>query len=263
MPPAISRWAARYALGGNFFQDFDGTWEEALASVRGYGDAAIIDQVTAATRAVENGDAAFERDSVLFSEPEYTWPLVAALCHAAARDGHLRVIDFGGSLGSSYRQHRRYLDDMPDSLWAVVEQAEFVQIGQREFSTDILSFHSTIAEAAAAIRPNVLLLGSSLQYLPSPEEILREATATPANTLILDRTPLSAAPDDRLTIQTVPARIYRAAYPMWVLSRSRLLDRVSPSWSVVATYESPFRRPRTAAGLEFGWDGLILSRGGT
>lgn len=260
VPPALSTWAARRAPSGNVFTEYAGTWEEAVASVRGYGDTAIIERVADATRAVERREAAFERDSVLFDEPQYSWPLVAALTHAAARDGRLHVIDFGGALGSTYRQHRPFLDDLPDVRWAVVEQADFVRIGRGEFTTDRLTFHDSIDEASGVVHATVVLFGSSLQYLPEPGAPLVDAARTPARTLVIDRTPLSDRPTDVITIQTVPPSIYRAAYPMWVLSRSRLLERSRPAWEVVASYESGFGRIRTTGGIEFGWDGLILER---
>ena len=44
---------------------------------------------------VKNGVAAFERDSVLFDEIEYSWPVTAELMHGAARSGgRVHVVDF-------------------------------------------------------------------------------------------------------------------------------------------------------------------------
>lgn len=261
VPPVVSSWAARRTPGGNVFTEFDGTWAQAVASVRGYDDATIIDKVAEATRAVERGEAAFERDSVLFEEPEYSWPLLAAILHAAGRDGRLSVLDFGGALGSTYRQHRRFLEDLPDLRWTVVEQGAFVDVGRREFQTDRLRFASTVAEGADQASPTVVLLGSSLQYMEDPDSVLDELTSTTADTLIIDRTPLWDGPQDVLCIQTVPASIYAASYPMWILSRPGLTTSLADSWSLVAEYESGHRRPRTTKGREFGWDGLVLDRG--
>ncbi len=260
VPPAVGAWVAHRAAAGNAFTEFPGTWADALESVHGYADPAIIAKVVDATRVVERGEAAYERDSVLFSTPDYTWPLMSTLHHAAARDGQLSVLDFGGALGSTYRQHRVFLDDLPRLTWTVVEQPAFVEIGRREFQTATLRFAESITQAVSHGQPTVILLGSSLQYLERPHEVLRELAVTGARTMVIDRTPLSAATSDVLTIQRVPETIYRAAYPMWVLSSSLLLASLSDRWSLVARYSSPFGRPRTVGGLEFGWDGLILRR---
>ncbi len=61
-----------------------------------------------ATRKVVAGEAVYERDSVVFDHLEYAWPLLACLLQIAAERRSLRVIDFGGSLGSSWRQNRRF-----------------------------------------------------------------------------------------------------------------------------------------------------------
>lgn len=260
VPPAVSSWAARRSTESNAFREFPGTWAQAVTSVPGYSDEAILAKVAAATRAVERGDAAFERDSVLFSDPEYSWPLLAALLHTAARDGRLSVLDFGGALGSTYRQHRRFLDDLDNVTWTVIEQQGFVELGSREFTTARLSFARTVAEAVSSGSSNVAILGSSLQYMDDPRRVLDEMTSTDVTTLIIDRTPLSDEPDDILCIQTVPATIYAASYPLWILSRSRLIAHLAPQWTPIAQYDAGHGQPKTDTGRSFSWAGLILAR---
>lgn len=260
VPPAVSAWAARRTAGANTFTEFEGSWPEATSSVRGYSDPAIIAKVAEATRSVERGEAAFERDSVLFPVPEYSWPLLTALLHAAARDERLSVLDFGGALGSTYRQHRAFLDDLPHLTWTVVEQPEFVEIGVRDFQTDTLRFAPTITAAVEAHAPTVVLLGSSLQYMEHPRKVLADLTLAGAHTLVIDRTPLSSRRGDVLTIQQVPEEIYRAAYPMWVLSRADLIATLDPDFALRAEYSSGHGVVQTAGGLVFSWDGLILER---
>ncbi len=259
-PPAVSRWGARRLTERNLFREFDGTWADATDAVPGYGDAAILARVAAATRAVERGDAAYERDSVLFDEPDHSWPLIAALTHRAAADGRLSVLDFGGSLGSTYRQCRTFLEDLPSVAWGVVEQPGFVGVGRAEFTTERLSFHPFIEACAGQLEPNVLLLASTLQYLPEPHAQLAALADVPATTLIIDRTPIGDVDDDLLCIQQVPATIYEAEYPMWVLSRTRLLATLGRDWEVVAEYDAGHGTETTLGGTEFGWRGMILTR---
>ena len=55
----------------------------------------------------------YERDSVLFDTIRYSWPLLSDLLRAASEDqNHLSVLDFGGSLGSSYYQNRVFLSHL-------------------------------------------------------------------------------------------------------------------------------------------------------
>jgi putative methyltransferase (TIGR04325 family) len=257
-PPAVSRWASRRIPGRITFAEFPGTWEQAVESVSGYGDESILERVATSTRQVEQGAGAFERDSVVFPEPEYVWPMLAALEHRAAVDGRLSVLDFGGALGSAYRQHRAFLDDLAHVSWGVVEQPAFVAAGAAEFTTERLSFHHTIDACVQSIRPNVVLLGSVLQYLSDPHAALTQLFATGARTLIIDRTPASESKDDVLCIQHVPPTIYSASYPMWVLSASRLASSAPAGWALASTYDSVHGRMITEAGLPFEWSGAIF-----
>ena len=51
---------------------------------------------------VKNGETVYERDSVIFDQIEYSWPVLTGLmCAAAQNSGCLKVLDFGCSLGSS------------------------------------------------------------------------------------------------------------------------------------------------------------------
>src|SRR4051812_28170712 len=75
------------------------TWEEARKQCTGYDDLAIVEKVKSSVLKVKNGEAAYERDSVLFDEIQYSRPLLDAFQQVAAgSSGVLHVIDFGGSL---------------------------------------------------------------------------------------------------------------------------------------------------------------------
>ena len=91
LPPAIARLIVRGQApqqdGGLRFEGDFATWEEAKAQCTGYDAKDILAKVLAATLKVKCGEAAFERDSVLFDEVEYAWPMLAGLMWAAARNG--------------------------------------------------------------------------------------------------------------------------------------------------------------------------------
>jgi putative methyltransferase (TIGR04325 family) len=194
--------------------------------------------VAAATRAVVAGRAAYERDSVLFSQMEYNYPLLAAFMRCAALNGgQLEVVDFGGSLGSLYWQYRNLLAGLPFVRWQVVEQPAFVSVGRNEFSDGTLSFVAGLSEVVAPRVPPLLLAGSVLQYMEHPDAMLRAFLEFNARTLVLDRIPLSADPQHRLCLQVVPPYIYAASYPCWILSYDRIRDLLQASHRVIE-YES-------------------------
>ena len=54
--------------------------------------------------------------------------------------GVLSVLDFGGSLGSTYYQNKKFLDSLDDVSWNIVEQKHFVDAGKEDFEDERLRF---------------------------------------------------------------------------------------------------------------------------
>ena len=92
-------------MGSENNTSFEGsysTWQEADALCNGYDNMEILEKILSATLKVKNGEAVYERDSVIFDQIEYSWPVLTGLmCAAAQNSGCLKVLDFGCSLGSS------------------------------------------------------------------------------------------------------------------------------------------------------------------
>jgi len=257
IPPAISHWAASRNAGLTRFDDSVGSWSQALVRGSGYDSVEILAQVQSATEQVLRGEAVFERDSILFHRAEYRWPILAGLLSVAARDGALRVLDFGGSLGSVFWQHREFLHAL-DITWGVVEQSDFVSAGKSLDQTNV-EFFATIVECLESFAPNVILLSSVLQYLPQPGQILQELLDTPASTLILDRTPMCNIDKNIVSLQVVPEHIYSASYPAWIFSHNWLIEQLA-GWDVVAEFEGIEPDGTTTGGTPFAWNGLVAKR---
>ena len=263
LPPAVVRWI-RQQQGPQQDEElrFEGdfaTWEEASAQCTGYDAEDILAKVLAATIKVKHGEAAFERDSVLFDKIEYAWPLLAGLMWAAARNGgKLNVLDFGGALGSSYFQNKRFIQSIPDVLWSVVEQPHYVDAGQKHIQDEQLRFYTTIEECLALNQPNVILLSSVLQYLESPIDLISKLDKIGALCLIVDRTPLTVNLKDKLTVQKVPTAIYSASYPMWIFSLSKFMHILGENWCFVASNLSPEGYFQTTNGIDFSFQGILL-----
>lgn len=229
-------WSRRARAGrvvwGRVYPD----WASAQRDSTGYDADEIIGKVAAATRAVQRGESPYERDSVLFDHVEYSWPLLSSLLWIHARLGRLRVLDFGGSLGSTWRQNRAFLRDLPSVEWKVVEQESFVELGRAEFQTPQLSFHRTVEEASAG-GVDLFLMASSLCYIEDHAAILRLAADSGARFLAIDRTPFTEDDRDTIRLQTVPPEIYRASYPCWIFSRPRFLEALSSTWRLHSDWE--------------------------
>jgi len=179
---------------------------------------------------------------------------------AAVENGVLRVLDFGGSLGSTYFQYRRFLETLNEVRWNVVEQNIFVDIGREHVVETCLAFFGSISDAIASEGPNFVHFGSSLQYLKNPREILQTTANTGAKFLLLDRLPVSDLDHDLVTVQMVPPSIYPASYAAWVFSMESLKRALEVDWEVVSEFESLGGQALTTNGVSVSWRGILCSR---
>lgn len=128
LPPFLLRFITGlfYGWHGNYSD-----WKTASEKCSGYDSAIILEKVKESTLKVKEGIAPYERDSVIFSEIQYSYPLLSGLVWIAGENkGKLNVLDFGGSLGSSYYQNKLFLDTLTEVKWCIVEQPGFVETGK-------------------------------------------------------------------------------------------------------------------------------------
>lgn len=231
---AVHRWRHDATVFTGRYQN----WAEVAAAASGYDTTEILERTrTAILQAKANPDL-FERDSVILPSPEYSFPALAAILWAAGRrKGGLDVVDFGGSLGSSYFQFRRFLATVVPLRWAVVEQPHFVQCGREEIAEGALTFHPSIRQALESLRGDLFFASSVLQYLPDPHAFIDELTGFGFDHILIDRTAFHDGREDRLTLQQNPATIYRASYPAWFFTEERFLARFSRTYRLVYAFD--------------------------
>lgn len=242
IPPFVyERVASLYRnLNKNNFIYWEGdykSWDEASALCKGYDASEVFEKVKSASLAVKNGNAVFERDGVLFYHEEYSWELLACLFKIATEfKGRLSVLDFGGSLGSTYFQQKKIVTGLFPLTWCIVEQKQFVEFGKAGLEDDVLKFEYTVEDALEKNDSNVLLLGSVLQYLQDPYTWLKKFRDKKIPYMLIDRTPFIQGSVDRLTVQHVPERIYKATYPGWFFSEQKFMETILKDYSLIASY---------------------------
>jgi putative methyltransferase (TIGR04325 family) len=263
LPPLLVRWLRKHLLlrkGAITFEGPFSTWDNAKDLSSGYDSELILDRVLSATLKVKRGEAQCERDSVVYDKIQYSWPVTAGLMWSAARcGGTLNVLDFGGSLGSSYFQNRRLLEGLESIHWSVVEQPHFVKAGQKFIQDDQLFFYQSIAEAVSVQKPNVALLSSVLQYLSNPYHVLDELSRSGADIVIIDRTPFHDEDKDFFLVQNVDKSIYSASYPSRVFSKIAFMDHLSQSYCPIAECLSPEGFVHYSLGV-FSFNTILLKR---
>lgn len=222
-----------YGWSGDF-----SSWEEAKRKCTGYSNPDIIKKVKESALMVKQGKVAFERDSVIFDQAQYSFPLLAGLMWIAGQNnGKIRVLDFGGSLGSTYFQNRLFLDSLSDVKWCIVEQPDFVKVGKQDFADERLQFYNTIDECLLSNDIDVVLLSSVIQYLEKPFELLDKIRTIGATFILIDRTPFIKE-QDRITIQKVPSRIYKAKYPCWFFNEKKLLSYFTTDYNLIYEFDA-------------------------
>ncbi len=235
MPPFIAslfRFRRQYGFFGNYK-----SWSEALKHSHGYDNPAILDKVCDSLFKVKNGRAAYERDSVTFDHIQYSWPVLAALLWVGSEGHKLTVLDFGGSLGSSYYQNKQFLSHIPNLAWHIVEQKNFIECGKENFEDQTLKFFDSIEASEHARKTDVFFASSSIQYLEDPYTLLEKVLNKNFPYLIFDRTTFLTS-TDRLTVQKVPPRIYDSSYPAWFLSEKKFLEMIARKYDLVTDFDS-------------------------
>jgi putative methyltransferase (TIGR04325 family) len=233
-PPILRRKLLNFlgrniSIEGNYSK-----WDEAASECSGYDSELILSKVLSATLKVKEGNAVYERDSVLFYEIENNWPITTGLMWAAARNsGKLDVLDFGGSLGSCYFQNLNFISTFQNARWSVVEQAHYVNAGNEYIQNHVLKFYPSIESCLEENNPNVVLLSSVLQYIPNLEDVIKKINQSGIEMMIIDRTPFHKGEDNKIAIQRVPKSIYEASYPIWVFSEG-IFNTLLSEWDIIA-----------------------------
>ncbi len=209
----------KYGWKGNY-----SSWEDACLHSTGYDQDDILNKVKESALKVKNGEAAYERDSVVFDEVCYSWPLLSGILLSSVNLGSIRVLDFGGGLGSTYYQNKKFLELFDKVSWNIIEQPNFVNTGKQYFSDDCLRFYPDLDSCLDEQEPNVLLLSSVMQYIEKPYELMEQLLKRRFDYIVVDRTPFSHDDKDQLKLQVVSPVIYSASYPCWFFSETSFVE---------------------------------------
>lgn len=237
------------------------SWFEANSKCVGYDHQLILEKCSESLIKVKNGLAIYERDSVIFDEIQYSWGLISSLQKVALEhSSKLCVLDFGGSLGSSYYQNKNFLNLGEELSWCIVEQRNFVDRGKELFESDKLKFYYSVEDCVVHHKPNVLLLSSVLQYLEEPYKWLDRLLKLEIPYIIIDRTAFSDLNTDLLTIQNVPKFIYEASYPSWFFSKEKFV-KVLKNYEIILEFKSDFEVNTVINNnMAVYWQGFLLKR---
>ena len=243
--------------------DTDLSWDEIVTKYGSYSNDNIVNSCINSLLKVKNNEYPYERDSVVFNKIEYCWPLVSFLLMIGSENNsQINVIDFGGSLGSSYFQNRQIFKYVKKVSWAVVEQKKFVENGNELFADQSLSFFYDLSSALQKTNSKSIIISSAIQYIENFEELIRQIINCDFSWIFIDRTGFSNQNDlKRLTIQKVPKQIYEAVYPCWFFNYEKFVELFAEKYDLFGEFESYCDKNITVNGKEkVNYKGLILKR---
>ena len=238
--------------------DFD-TWENAEKECSGYDGENIINKVSEALIKVKNGEAEYERDAHLFYTLEYNWSLVALIQKAYLETNkELLIVDFGGSLGSSYFQNRKMLANVPYK-WIVIEQPHYTEKGKALFEDECLHFVNDFQEIQDKI--DIILFSSVLQYVNKPTFYILQAIKKEPSFIYIERTGFIEAEKELITVQKIPAYIYEATYASCFFVERDFLSNFQSQFEVIADLDSTIDTDiHSEKGVRLYWKGFILKK---
>lgn len=239
VPPILKRlvkYSFKYGWHGRY-----ASWEEAQKRTTGYNAATILERVSDAAMKVKNGKATYERDAIIYNKIEVAYPLLSSLLWIGSQNkNRLSLVDYGGSLGTSYRQNLPFLQHFDHLDWRVVEQKMFVEEGRKKFEDEHLSFDYNLEDCLRSFKEpaQLIMFSSSLPYLQEPYKILDNIKQSKIPYLFIDRTAFINEANDHLTVQRVPPAFYDASYPSWFFSKEKMYNFLLQTYEEVYSFTS-------------------------
>lgn len=223
---------------GGYFSGPYIDWEHAKKNAAGYDNLEIIKKIRKTTL-LQKKDNIFVRDGIAFDKPDHSYPLLTALLSLLLIKSEINLIDFGGGLGSTYYNCKKFIENENYKInWHIVEQPHFIEIGRTEHQTEELSFYDNID----LIKPKIdmLILSAVLQYLSNPIEFITNFKNKKYPYIFIDRSICHFNPYQATSIMVehVPKHIYKASYPCYIFNYQKLLEFFTEKYDIVYEFNA-------------------------
>ncbi len=257
LPPIVSRWL-RPPISPVSFSGAYASFSEAerAAGSSGYQDPGYISRALTGTADFR---ARLAREPEVELEPRMMQVLAAFLLALERPNGQpVRVLDFGGGVGSYFFVLAPLLARRWNVEWTVCEQPALAAAGAQAFGSQIRFV--TALDQLGSERFDVAFASGSLQYLPEPA-VTCDALLARSDALVINRTPFIPSAADRLTVQQVRMADGLMRCPAWFFSRDGWWSRIRRSGSRIdLSWPSP-EDHAVLDGQGVGYAGFLARRG--
>ena len=170
----------------------------------------------------------YERDGHIFKTIHRSWHVSLSILEISKslNKSNIKVCDFGGGYGTSYIENKFLINKFSIEFdWNIIELKELVQNAKQIVPENKIKFFDDIDKHL--YEADILLFGSSLQYLENPYSTLDKCiNKIKPKYIIFDRTGFSSNKNDEIFLQNVNLR-YKASYPAWIFSENKFLEHLN------------------------------------
>jgi putative methyltransferase (TIGR04325 family) len=217
------------------------SWGEAKNASSGYSKDSILEKISLETTRMLSHDSGWVRDGFFFDEVQLNYEILSILALQGSAKHSLRVVDFGGGLGTTYFQNHKVLEKFGIKVcWNIIEQTHFVKEGKFLLgSISNLHFYETLEEASVT-STDIVLFSSVLEYLENPYFFLEEIVRLGVKPMgvVIDRSPIDSSSSVKYVVQNVDDSIHEAKLPLQILSRERIIETLSSDYELFTDWES-------------------------
>jgi putative methyltransferase (TIGR04325 family) len=228
---SIIGYSIKYQIG---YKD----WEEIVKNSDGYDSDQIINRIKNYSSSSDRFNN-FERDGVLIDKDELDYKLLAQLMYVRVMVGHpLNVIDYGGSIGSTFIQYENYLMDKNIiESWNIIELDNFVNVGNQIFkNSEFVNFYNN-TQFLVDKAIDIVIFSGVLQYIKYYDNTLLQVFEIKPQFILIDRTPIIEGGYSVIAKQILPKSTGGYSYPSWIFEKADFLKNFS-KYNLIASFKS-------------------------
>ncbi len=129
---------------------------------------------------------------------------------------NLSVLDYGGGLASTFFRNFEIVKGL-GLYWTIIEQKHIVDVANKMLGKipNLKFISSSDLTNQKNISYDVLIFGSSLQFMENPKDLVARLYHDKLQTIVFEQIPFMKKGPTRLTVQQIKEPIYNASYPAW------------------------------------------------
>jgi len=217
------------------------SWSDAKIASNGYSENSILEKISFETSKMLSRNSGWVRDGYYFNDVQLNYEILSILALQGSESHSVRVVDFGGGLGTTYFQNREVLERFGIRVcWNIIEQPHFVKEGKSILdSITNLHFFETL-EGASIASTDLVIFSSVLEYLEDPYFFLAEIMHLDSKPrgIVIDRSPIDLFSSEKFIVQSVDDSIHAAKLPLQILSQERIVEILSADYELFTDWVS-------------------------